>query len=243
MKINNWTLKSLIAGICLFVNLPAFCQGAVTPCFPAPSGIVAWWQAESNTLDYVGLNDGVWVGSPSYASGEVQLAFNLTGTNYVQITNSAAMNQFTNAMTIELWMKSGTTNNNTDWRSFIAKGNNAWRLMGTTFAKTTYVAFSGASPSDLTGTIEVNDGQWHHIAATYDGSVMALYVDGQLDVSQSATGSINQNTQPVDIGSDSNAPGDYRFKGEIDEVSLYNRALTPCEIQSIYLVGPTGKCR
>jgi hypothetical protein len=66
-------------------------------------------------------------------------------------------------------------------------------------------------------------------------------VDGTLDVSQPATGSISQNSYPVYIGQNAEASM-LSFNGLIDEVSLYNRALTASEIQAIYAAGSGGKC-
>jgi hypothetical protein len=66
-------------------------------------------------------------------------------------------------------------------------------------------------------------------------------VDGTLDVSQPATGLILQNSYPVEIGQNAEAPRDL-FNGLIDEVSLYNRALSADEIAAIYNAGSAGKC-
>jgi len=97
----------------------------------------------------------------------------------------------------------------------------------------------------VTGTRNVNDGQWHHVTATYDGTNIFLYVDGTLDVSAPATGSIVPNSEPVCIGVNAQGTGGlpmYFFNGLLDEVSLYNRALTASEIQAIYAAGSGGKC-
>jgi hypothetical protein len=73
---------------------------------------------------------------------------------------------------------------------------------------------------------------------------MFLYVDGTLDVSQPATGSIVQNSYPLYLGGDAQPPSghSYLFNGLVDEVSLYNRALTASEIELIYITGIGGKC-
>ena len=93
-----------------------------------------------------------------------------------------------------------------------------------------------APAGHLLGTRNVNDGQWHHVAGVYDGTNMFLYVDGTLDVSKPATGSIVQNSYPVCIGHNAEAPAS-SFNGLIDEVSLYNRALTAAEIQADHEAG------
>ena len=68
---------------------------------------------------------------------------------------------------------------------------------------------------------------------------MFLYVDGTVDVSQAATGSIAQNTNALCIGANSSS---YFFNGEVDEASIYNRALSAAEIQTIYNASSNGKC-
>ena len=221
------------------------------PCAPVSSGMVSWWPGEGNANDIVDTNNGTLVGGVSYVAGEVGQAFLFDGTSgCVSIPDSPSLDSFTTSMTIELWMKAGQTNVNADWKGLVTKGNSSWRLMATTFAKTVYVAFSGVSPPDLSGTRNVNDGQWHHVAAVYDGTNMFLYVDGTLDVSQPATGLIAQDTDPMCIGADSKAyvPScgcaelGYFFNGLVDEASIYNLALTASEIQAIYAAGSGGKC-
>ena len=119
------------------------------------------------------------------------------------------------------------------------------------FYQYSYFDVTGVSPNgNLYGTRNINDGQWHHVAGVYDGAHMYLYVDGALDVSQPATGLIAQNSDPLCLGANSKAyvPScgcnelGYFFNGLIDEVSIYNRALSASEIQTIYAAGPVGKC-
>ena len=68
---------------------------------------------------------------------------------------------------------------------------------------------------------------------------MFVYVDGTLDVSQPATGSISQDSSPVCLGATALKPN-YLFNGLIDEASIYNRALTALEIQADYEAGKGG---
>ena len=71
---------------------------------------------------------------------------------------------------------------------------------------------------------------WSHLAVTYDGATMRLYVNGTQVSSQAQTGSITTSTNPLQIGGDS-IYGQY-FQGMIDEVRIYNVALTPAQIQT-----------
>ncbi len=184
-------------------------------------------------------------GTASFVAGEVGQAFSFDGTSgHVSVPDAPSLDSFTNAMTIELWTKSASPGNNPDWKGLLTKGNVSWGLFAATFTNTAYVLFTGVNPPDLFGKRNINDGQWHHVAATYNGSTIALYVDGTLDASRAATGHIAQDSFPMYIGGDAQPPTGhtYLFNGKIDEVSLYNRALSAPEIAAIYNAGSFGKC-
>lgn len=83
-----------------------------------------------------------------------------------------------------------------------------------------------------------DDNHWIHLAGTYDGSIMRLYVDGVEIGSQPLTGNIRVDDNPVTIGGEENGAEpqvvDGEFEGLIDEVRLYNRALNASEIREIF---------
>lgn len=88
----------------------------------------------------------------------------------------------------------------------------------------------------IVGTAVVNDGQWHHVALTFAGGDIAdalLYVDGQSDAI-SSVGARTVNTQSggsMTVGIDNQ---NRRFDGDIDELRIYDRALSSSEIQAVY---------
>lgn len=86
------------------------------------------------------------------------------------------------------------------------------------------------SPPDL-----YNDGEWHFAALTYDGELFSFYIDGRLVYEQIANPAlpIYYETGGVAIGRDGNNPNNY-FHGNIDDVYIYNRALTSEEISRIF---------
>lgn len=71
---------------------------------------------------------------------------------------------------------------------------------------------------------------WTHLAATYDGAMLRLYVNGVQVASRAQTGSISVSSGSLRIGGD-NIWGEF-FQGRVDEVRIYNRALSPAEIQT-----------
>ena len=249
LRLTKWLLLALVA---MASVLSSNAMPAPPACVPAPSGLVSWWPGEGNANDVIGANNGTLVGGASFAAGEVGQAFSCDGaSSYVSIPDSPSLDAFTTSITIELWLKSNELTDNSDWEGIVTKGNSSWRLQATSGANPVYFGADGLSPNgDLYGSRNVNDGQWHHVAAVYDGTNIFLYVDGTLDVSQPATGTIAQNNSPACIGANAQAfvlscgciePG-YFFNGLIDEVSIYNRALTVSEIQTIYAAGGGGKC-
>jgi hypothetical protein len=213
------------------------------PCAPVPSGLVGWWPGEGNANDVAGTNNGTLVGSVTFAAGEVGQAFSFDGvSSYVSIPDSPSLDTFVSSITIETWIKLNQLTADWNWEGIVTKGVSSWRLQVTAGANTVTFGATGVSPNgDLYGGRNVYDGQWHHVAGVYDGTNMFLYVDGTLDVSQPATGSISQNSSPMCIGQTAQSTG-YFFDGLIDEASIYNRALTASEIQTLYAAGSGGKC-
>src|SRR5262249_7873765 len=92
-----------------------------------------------------------------------------------------------------------------------------------------YVNLSGSDRSVL-GTSALPLNTWSHLAETYDGSSLKLYVNGVLVSSRALTGSITTSGSPLRIGGNS-VWGEY-FNGLIDEVRVYNRALSQGEVQA-----------
>jgi hypothetical protein len=86
------------------------------------------------------------------------------------------------------------------------------------------------TPYGLYGTTQIPLNTWTHLATTYNGFTLSLYVNGVLVASQTITGSILTSTGDLRIGGNS-VWGEF-FKGRLDEIRVYNRALTQAEIQS-----------
>ncbi len=97
---------------------------------------------------------------------------------------------------------------------------------------------SGGTEHMMSSASDALLNQWNHIVAVYDGSKMKLYVNGVFETEINKTGSINQTTEPLIFGSHKfYAYSDYWFDGKIDNVGIWDRALSASEAQALYNLG------
>lgn len=90
--------------------------------------------------------------------------------------------------------------------------------------------------TDLAATTAVQVGTWYHFAGTYDGSEMRVYLNGNLEATTPKTGSVFDSSVDLRIGRYDYFSG-WVFQGAMDEVALWDRALTESEISQLYVVG------
>ncbi len=204
--------------------------------------LVALWKLDETSgniaKDSVGNNNGTLIGDPQWqpSAGKIRGALELDGDgDFVKIGAESDFDM-ADQITISTWIK--VSQFDKEWQAAIAKGDSAWRIQrnqsedSLEFACTGLKIPSGAPWGNLYGKRSVNDGQWHHIAAIYDGSKMYLIIDGDLDSSQPASGRINTNNEPVYIGENSENTGRC-WNGLIDDVRVYNYALTKEEVTAL----------
>ena len=171
------------------------------------------------------ITAGTWTNGGKYGNA---LVFNGTSA-WVTINSSASLN-LTTGMTLEAWVNPSLVDG--EWEDVIYKGSDDYFLEATspldavpaaggTFAGADVVAFGGGALASNT---------WTHLAETYDGTTVLLYVNGVSAGSLAQTGNIQTSANPLQIGGD-NIYGQF-FQGAIDEVRVYNVALTPTQIQT-----------
>jgi hypothetical protein len=214
-----------------------------------PSGIVSWYKAEDNAHDAVGNNNGTEFAT-TYGPGMVGRAFQFDGGGYVRVPDAPSLNSA--AIAVEAWVKSSSAQG--PFRYLVAKGVNGEEAAsyalctgrGRTAGLIFYV-YDGAhvaafSPDAGEG---IWDGKWHHVAGTFDGATVRLYVDGkQVGNGMPTALKINYNlptSNDLYIGTYLWPGGFLGFTGSIDELSIYDRALSASEIQTIYHAGSAGK--
>ena len=175
-------------------------------------------------------NNGTIANATWAASGKYGKALQFNGTNaLVTIPDSASLH-LSSAMTLEAWVNPSTVNAN--WRDVIYKGNDNYYLEATSSNASRPDAgmIAGGSYADAFGTAALPANTWSYLTETYDGSTLRLYVNGTQVASTAHTGAIATSTNPLQIGGDS-LYGQY-FAGLIDEVRVYNTALTATQIQT-----------
>ena len=200
----------------------------------ASAGLVAHWRLDGNAGDSAGSHHGTHVGIPSYTTGAIGLAITLNGVDQtVSIPHASALKP-ANQITISAWVKPTDLNVH---RAIYRKedGNDRHLLM---FDQRGWFSFGlgiNGAYDELRPTISATDyldGKWHLVTATYDGSSMRVYADGKEIGSTPKSGLIGTaGTSPVYIGA--NAGSVEWFAGGIDDVRLYNHALSLSEIWDI----------
>ena len=181
------------------------------------------------------INNATWSTAGEYGNA---LSFNGTS-SLVTIPNSASL-QLSSGMTLEAWVKASTVS--AAWRDVLYKANDDFYLEATSSNGSLPDAglIAGGSYADAFGTAKLTANTWAFLTETYDGSTLKFYVNGTLVASTPHTGAIQTSTSPLQIGGDG-LYGQY-FAGLIDNVRVYNVALTAAQIQTDEAtpIGSTG---
>jgi hypothetical protein len=200
------------------------------------AGLVGWWkfdetQGKTAKDSSGGSHNGTLVGNAKLVPGRIGGAVALDGAgSFVRIADKSAFDMG-DQTTIACWVNIHSVS--AEWMTIVAKGDNGWRL--STYRQDRKFHFSvndWSRTAGLNGSATINADEWHHLAAVYNGSVMQLYLDGKLDATQPWTGGIGKNDSDVLIGENAQQPGRF-FNGLIDDVRIYNHALSESEIKAL----------
>jgi len=237
--------------------------GLVNVCTPPPANMVSWWGAEGNARDALGNNDAVVQGGTTFEPGMVGQAFSFDGsTGYVEMPDSASLS-ISGQLTIDAWINPNTVSSNQEivnkYDTCDGKEQRSYALGVRAGGEIQFCVYNGQSDPNAYHCVQttngITPGVFTHVAGTFDPATQAMkiYVNGVDTLAPVLPGSVDVNVvfdsfTPVDIGrlfcagSINNGPADY-FGGLIDEVEIFNRVLSPSEIQAIANAGSAGKCR
>lgn len=205
--------------------------------------LVAYYPFNGNANDESGNgNHGTVSGAILVADrfGQANHAYSFDGVDdYIRIPNRPGLN-FQQAITISFWMKIGQFydreayplshgNWENRWKVSITNGGTRWTV------KTNHPVNAGIKDLDSKTKFVVN--KWYNLTALYSGADFEIYVNGELDNFSSWAGAILQTTIDLMIGQVLPNNRNYNFKGVIDDVRIYDYALSVAEIKMLYDLG------
>ncbi|NQU40996.1 MAG: hypothetical protein HQ523_13680 [Lentisphaerae bacterium] len=178
--------------------------------------------------------DGTITGTTAAAwkIGRMDLALEFDGTNDGIVVADAAALDLTNSLAISAWVYQAPEAS-TNTQIILAK-NGAYTL--SLEGRHPTLRIQGVSPASMTVSNLIAHKRWTHLAATYDGTHMALYADGLQIGTTNATGTLAVNSSVLGIAHDPTLTNGY-FGGMIDEVRLYSVALSTSQVWEVYQYG------
>lgn len=235
-------------------------------------GLVAHWDFEEGSGltvndDSANNNIGELAGAhePNWVSGWIRTPPATTNTamefygesptmeSYVKITIDVAaadpnLHNLQREITLAAWIKINDTLS--DYPAILAKGNDSWRMgvmaVEGELKDNIYFNCQGLGILSLFSSSKLNDGYWHNVVGTWDGTTQSIYIDGVLDNSLLNWGQLNTNDLPVTIGAmaTSDTEVDHCWNGLIDDVRIYSYAIPLTEaaggddsIEGLYKMG------
>ena len=210
----------------------------ITPEDPGAANLVAHYAFEGNTSDTTGTHSLTAEGIPSYVAGMDGQAIKLDGVgNFVSVETSYSLPTYTAA----LWLRvEGGTGNRDVMSLYDAAGGFGTLIEITGTGQVRYLhrfPLGNSGGNNVRSGPGYDDGAWFHVAAVKTDTSMSLFVNGQ------SVGSVDDDTQyetlqRITLGVLKHDNLQRYFPGEMDEVYLYNRALSPAEVA--FLAGFTS---
>jgi cysteine-rich repeat protein len=209
---------------------------------PTLSGLKGWWPGDGTAADVAGFTEVTLVNGATFAQGKVGQGFLLDGSNdFVNVSKESSVEP-ANEITVMAWINisSAVANAAIMKKTGSPEQGYAFEMDGAGTTPCFYV-FAGGSFDGVCGVSSISTAAFHHVAGTYNGSHVAVYIDGAFSASTTESGTITYGNGPLRIGNDQ-INGRF-FNGVIDEAQLYNVSLTASQIQSIFNSGAQGLCK
>lgn len=208
------------------------------PAYVSTLNLVAYYDFTGNANDISGnLNTGTVSGASLSADrfANANSSYSFDGGSYIAVPSGTATSlNVTGDLTLSFWFKSTQTGNLaiiSFCDNFLGTGGYGSSLNGGNVGGDKLGGWN--SSIWLSSGISVTDGLWHHGLLTNNSGTVNLYVDNVLrDTDNNATGSNSWNGTRA-IGAWNNYSGGF-FNGFIDDIGVWNRVLTPCEMSSLY---------
>jgi WD40 repeat protein len=206
------------------------------PAIRPPGGPVAWWRADGNAKDSAGGNHGTLKGGVTFAPGVAGQAFDFNDTDaYVQVPNNANLNPGA-SFSVEFWVKANPIQPEALFDVLDKSHDDAphagWAFQGATATgELSFLIGAGGGITGASTGVSILDNQWHHIAGVYTGNSIQMYLDGVLKSMNPLTAPPSNNTRDLYFARKV-LYVTRSYEGLLDEVAIYDRALSPAEVKA-----------
>ena len=211
------------------------------PSYVPTSGLVGWWGFNGNAQDGSGNGNHGTVNGATLTTdrfGNQNSAYDFDGVDdWISITNSSLVSG--NQLTVSCWVRYSAGN----YGYIISTGNqnDYWISQDNSTTVNTFVYASSSQPTIIAHNVPNSNNIWRHILMTYDGIALKTYINGTLIAVDNASGNI-YSWQPDHLTFGTyNLYGDpftsatlQFYNGNIDEIGIWNQALTQQEITNLY---------
>jgi hypothetical protein len=234
------------------VEVAAVVINPLNPPVNIVNNVIIHYKYDGDVNDYSG-NDyhGTLFGSNSYVvdrnnnseSALSTISSSIPGNNYMSAGNPLKIQQLTNQVTYSMWIRQTQTwfgSSGTDGQMPLINkwdgSNGMWigLRMQNPSNMSNRVRWRVNSSTFLESNTNVPVGTWHHIVCTYNGAQLRIYQNGVLTGTLNHTGAIANTGVPLSFGRQANGGGDITYRGDWDEVKVFNRALNSSEIQTLF---------
>ncbi len=158
------------------------------------------------------------------------------GTQNITVPNSPILN-FQDGITLSCWFKANALPEKETFLLSHGSWQNRWKISITPEKYLRWTVNTLNSIADLDLDVTVQTDQFYHVAATYDGSFLALYLNGELRSYKVLSGKIRSTSFPFLMGQMLPTQPEYNFKGVMDAVKIYDYALAPDGVKNLFEEG------
>jgi hypothetical protein len=255
--LNRISIVSILAFLAVIA-----CHVGVAEAQFVKDGLVSWWSFNRSSIgddgtvrDEFGGNDAIIEGGVEITEGVAGECLEFDGTSgYVEIPHNESLDMAQSDLSLEAWVKASTQPGGLWLNTIFAKGGTNWNAgyliavrgdSDATFVGglTTLVSAAGGGTETHTEK-NIDDNGWHHVVGVFSRSSGEIrgYIDGKLEQSTGADANLNIGTEAearLGRSSQQSASADW-YAGLIDEVRVYNKALSNDEVKQNFDKGATA---
>ncbi len=225
----------------------AFVGGPLARAADLPPGLVGYWPGENNALDATGANPGTPANGVEFVDGRVNRAFHLDGVDDYVDVGALPTVAGADGLTVMAWVRRAHGDYSVggivgQWNTG-GSGQNRFLLYNSEGALAGQggfvVEFTDGTAQSISGTTAMPVGEWVHVAAVWRGTdgLIGLYKNGALESSNFGPAGKRLTTGAVDTAKLGEwgpvRSAAYKWPGDLDEVAVFNRALSPAEVQRV----------